>query len=123
MSIRKEEHMKKWRIAAFLLAALVLAACGGTTSGGTGGKAEVVMKNTTFQPGEITVSAGTTVTWTNEDPTAHTVTSGTRDNPTGLFDSGNVGSGQSFSFTFDQPGTYNYFCRIHAGMKGTVIVE
>lgn len=115
--------MKKWRIAAVLLAVLVLAACGGTTTGGAGGKAEVIMKNTTFQPSEITVAAGTTVTWTNEDPAAHTVTSGTRDNPTDLFDSGNVGSGQSFSFTFDTPGTYNYFCRIHPGMKGTVIVE
>jgi amicyanin len=84
--------------------------------------ASVTMRNSTFQPAEITVSAGTTVTWTNEDAVPHTVTSGTRDNPTGSFDA-SVASGGTFSFTFEDPGTYEYHCTIHPGMDGVVIVE
>ncbi len=53
-------------------------------------QAAVVMVNTSFQPKEITVVAGTTVTWTNQDSVAHTVTSGPRDAPTDLFDSGPI---------------------------------
>lgn len=84
---------------------------------------QVAMQNITFQPGEIRVNVETTVTWTNRDGFAHTVTAGTRSNPSGLFDSGNVGGGGVFSFTFQEPGTYNYFCSIHPGMDGVVIVE
>jgi plastocyanin len=123
----------KWMIGLLLIGALMLAACGGTSSGayggGTstgvngGGTAQVVMKNISFQPSQITVATGTTVTWTNEDSVAHTVTSGTRGNPTGLFDSGDIAGGGTFSYTFDQPGTYDYYCRIHQGMNGQVIVQ
>jgi plastocyanin len=87
-----------------------------------GGQAEVAMRNTTFQPEEIAVAPGTTVTWTNEDSLQHTVTSGTRGNPTELFDE-TVPGGGSFSFTFEEPGTYEYFCSIHPGMSGVVVVE
>ncbi|MFW5714162.1 MAG: cupredoxin domain-containing protein [Brevefilum sp.] len=83
---------------------------------------EVVMQGNTFQPQEITISTGTTITWTNEDAVDHTVTSGTRGSPTEMFDA-SVGAGETFSFTFDEPGTYEYFCSIHPGMDGTVIVE
>jgi plastocyanin len=61
--------------------------------------------------------------WTNNDGFAHTVTAGTRDNPADLFDSGNVEAGETFEFTFDEPGTYEYFCSLHPGMDGTVTVE
>ena len=84
---------------------------------------EVVMRNTRFQPQEISVQPGTSVVWTNEDEFGHTVTAGTRDNPSGLFDSGNVPSGGSFEFTFAEPGTYEYFCSFHSGMRGTIVVE
>ncbi len=80
------------------------------------------MQSSTFQPEEITVAPGTTVTWTNEDGFQHTVTSGTRDQPTELFDE-TVAGGGSFSYTFEEPGTYPYFCSIHPGMEGTVVVE
>ncbi|MFO7918742.1 MAG: plastocyanin/azurin family copper-binding protein [Anaerolineae bacterium] len=83
---------------------------------------EVVMRNTAFEPEEITVAPGTTVTWTNEDSFAHTVTAGTRGDPTGMFDE-DVSGGDTFSFTFEEPGTYDYFCRPHSGMDGVVIVE
>jgi plastocyanin len=92
----------------------------GAPAGGEG--VEVVMQNSTFQPAEITVAPGTTVIWTNEDSFAHTVTAGTRGNPTGVFDE-NVSGGGTFSFTFEEPGTYDYFCSIHPGMDGVVTLE
>jgi plastocyanin len=65
--------------------------------------------NGAFQPQAITVTAGETVTWTNPDSVAHTVTSGTADALTNLFDSGSIAAGRSFSFTFTDPGTYQYY--------------
>jgi plastocyanin len=85
-------------------------------------QAQVVMTNNTFQPAQLQVVAGTTVTWTNQDSVPHTVTAGTRNSPSGLFDSGNVDPGGTFSFTFTDPGTYDYFCSIHPNMDGTITV-
>jgi len=82
---------------------------------------EVVMEGNTFQPGEVTVAVGGTVTWINEDSVGHTVTAGTRGSPTGAFDE-SVGAGDSFSYTFEEPGVVEYYCSIHPGMDGTVIV-
>jgi plastocyanin len=56
--------------------------------------------------------------WTNNDNSIHTVTSTTA----GLFDSGNLNAGQSWTYTFQTPGTYQYRCIYHAWMAGTVIV-
>jgi plastocyanin len=65
----------------------------------------------------IEISVGTSVTWTNtEEP--HTVTA--RD---GSFDSDRIPQGESFTHTFDEAGTFEYFCQIHPAMEGTVIVE
>jgi glucose/arabinose dehydrogenase/plastocyanin len=83
---------------------------------------EVEMQNVSFIPDELEIEIGTTVRWTNQENLPHTVTSGTRDNPTTLFDSGNLGAGQSFTFTFNQAGSYNYFCSLHPGMDGVVVV-
>lgn len=68
----------------------------------------------------LVVSVGTTVTWTNNDSAPHTVSS-----TTGVFESGNLNQGQTFSFTFDQAGTFPYFCRIHgaASMSGVIQVQ
>lgn len=110
---------------------LVIAACGdgagqatttpggdATTTPGDAGEAEVVMVNTSFQPDELTVSVGTTVTWTNQDSFAHTTTS-----EDDVWDSGNLAQGESFSFTFEEPGTYPYICQIHPEqMQGTITV-
>lgn len=68
--------------------------------------------------GNITVPAGTTVTWINDGTRTHTATSD--DNAT--FTSGNLAPGQSFSFTFATPGTYTYHCAIHARMKASITV-
>lgn len=82
---------------------------------------EVTMEGNTFQPAEITVAVGGTVTWTNEDAVSHTVTAGTRGNATGEFDE-SVGAGDTFSYTFEEPGVVEYYCSIHPGMDGTLIV-
>jgi plastocyanin len=72
-----------------------------------------------FEPATITVAPGTTVRWTNHGQHRHTVTSDTK-----LFDSGELGPGESYSYTFKDPGTYRYSCRIHPkDMRGTVTVR
>ncbi|VVB57167.1 Plastocyanin [uncultured archaeon] len=63
------------------------------------------------------MAKGAAVTWTNEDSAPHTITSST-----GAFDSGTLQQGQSFSFKFDTPGTYEYHCAIHSRMKGKITV-
>lgn len=79
---------------------------------------EVKISNFSFQPSTIQVKPGTSVNWLQQDNTPHTVTS-----QKGLFDSGNLSKGESFEFTFENAGTYEYDCTIHPSMTGTVIVE
>ncbi len=91
----------------------------GQTPAGTpsAGVTQVAMQNFAFQPATIQVKAGTAVTWTNQDSASHTVTF-----RNGMKDSGMLRQGQSFSYTFTQPGTYAYYCAYHANMAGDVIV-
>jgi manganese oxidase len=70
-----------------------------------------------FSPNPLEVNVGETVTWVNDDSGRHTVTS-----KDGVFDSGIMGKGQSFSYTFDKPGEYPYHCSPHPNMVGTVVV-
>ena len=77
----------------------------------------VNITNHAFDPAQLDVTAGTTVTWTNEDTEAHTVTA---DN--GLFDSGVLEPGQSYSIWLGGSGTVTYHCDIHPDMKGSVVV-
>ena len=81
--------------------------------------------NSCFDPNPVTIAMGGTVTWENTDMAAHTVTSGTAvQGPDGVFDSSlMMANGPSFSHTFDDAGTYDYFCMVHPWMAGTVIVE
>lgn len=75
-----------------------------------------------FVPQEIAIPAGTTVVWTNKDVVQHTVTHKVRTSAQ-LFASPLISPGGSFSFTFDTPGTYAYFCVPHPFMTGTVVVS
>jgi plastocyanin len=77
----------------------------------------VIIKNFAFNPENLTVKVGTTVTWINEDSVNHTVKS-----IDDLFKS-KLESGQSFNYTFNATGTYNYICDIHPNMQGNIIVE
>jgi plastocyanin len=80
--------------------------------------AEVKIDNFTFAPQRITVKAGTTVTWTNDDDIPHTVASKTK-----LFKSKALDTGDKFSFTFTTPGAFEYFCSLHPHMTATIVVE
>ena len=93
-------------------------------SSGAGSGPTCSQSNNCFDPNVINVTPGTTVEWKNNDKVSHTVTSGTpSDNQTGtIFDSSLIAAGKDFSFTFNDPGTYNYFCQVHPWMTGQVIV-
>lgn len=82
------------------------------------GPGEVYIKDLAFNPSTIFVSANTTVTWTNKDGVSHTVTSNS-----GVFDSGTILQGKTYSFQFTNPGSYPYHCTIHPSMTGTVVVN
>ena len=72
-----------------------------------------------YAPSPSTVSSGTLVNWTNDDNTVHTVTSA---NLPPIFDSEIMPPGKKYTFTFDSPGSYDYFCLLHPFMTGQVIV-
>ena len=77
-----------------------------------------------FIPSPVTIPIGGTVTWDNSDNAAHTATAGSAaDGPSGVWDSSLIMAGGSFSFTFDEAGSYDYFCMVHPWMAGLVIVE
>jgi plastocyanin len=87
-----------------------------------------------FNPSTTTVPVGTTVTWRNDEPITHTVTSGRYEGvdkttglrseqyPDGAFNAKLQGKGKTFSFTFTKPGSYTYYCDIHQGMNATIVV-
>jgi len=83
------------------------------------GKAvEIKIDNFSFAPGTLTVAAGTTVTWTNQDDIPHTAVS-----TDGVFKSKVMDTDEKFSYTFTKPGTFPYFCSIHPKMTGTIVVQ
>jgi len=80
--------------------------------------------NKCWLPAEISIGVGETVTWSNDDTAAHTVTSGSAvDGPDGNFDSSLFLAGTTFSWKADTAGEFPYFCMVHPWMAGTVIVE
>ncbi len=120
--------MKKPTATLVLLGALALVgACSAEgeaapTSSGESGPA-VTTKLLAFEPEELTVKAGTTVTFTNGDRAPHTATA-----DGDQFDTGNIAPGASGTITLSQPGTFRFFCRLHGsaggqGMSGTVTVQ
>jgi plastocyanin len=134
-------------MASAAVAVALLAACGGddgdndatnstasqaTETTNKAGGNEVTMRLIAFRPANLTVAPATTVTWRQTDAGSHTVTSGTveqggagvTERPDGRFDSGELGTDETFEFTFAEPGTYQYFCSIHpATMRGEVQVN
>jgi plastocyanin len=79
----------------------------------------VNISNFSFQPALLEVTTGTRVTWTNHDSTPHTVTSTDK-----RFDSSSgLDTNDQYSYVFDKPGTYEYFCSLHPMMVGKVVVS
>lgn len=101
---------------ALLLAALILFVLGSIEMARAATHA-VAIADFAFSPPILTITAGDTVTWMNEDQAVHTATSAT-----GAFDSGDLAQGASFSFTFTTPGTYAYLCSPHPDMTGQIVV-
>jgi amicyanin len=91
-----------------------------TPARNAGPAVKVSIENFVFEPKELVVAAGTTVTWVNADDVPHTVTS-TASPP--LFDSRTMRAEGTFSFEFKAAGTYDYFCKVHPEMTGKVIVK
>jgi plastocyanin len=80
--------------------------------------------NECWSPADITINAGDTVHWMNVDTAAHTVTGGSpADGPSGVFDSSLVMADATYEFTFDEAGSYDYFCMVHPWMVGTISVN
>jgi len=79
---------------------------------------QVVIENFQFNPPTLTVPVGTTVTWVNHDRDEHTVTSSTR-----LFSSAGLDPNETYSYRFDAPGTYAYFCALHPHMTAQIVVQ
>ena len=150
--MRTVSTKSRWGVAAAVVLPAVLltgAGCGpaatppgaaatvetGGSTGGTGGTGGTVsLKSLDFLPESVTVQAGTRVTWRNEEPITHTVTSGevtgidatsglrSGEKPDHRFDARLPERGSVFSHTFAEPGTYPYYCDIHRGMNATVVV-
>jgi plastocyanin len=124
---------KRFAALPLVVAALLLPGCGGgggsdsTSSESSSGTASapsasadaVTIADYTYEPAQLTVPAGTTVEFTNEDSTPHTATS----KQSGAFDTGSIDTGKSAKVTLKEPGTYAYFCAFHPFMKGTITVE
>ena len=80
--------------------------------------------NECYLPDTVSINAGDTVIWSNTDTAAHTVTSGSPTNgPDGVFDSSLFMAGATFEVTFDDSGSYDYFCMVHPWMQGNVQVS
>ena len=79
----------------------------------------VAIKEFAFAPGNVTIKVGATITWTNSDQDPHTVTSSGTGGP---LKSPTLNTGDSYKYTFDKPGRYDYLCTIHPFMTATVVV-
>lgn len=123
-----------------LVAGFLFGACssseGASVEQQSGTTASVDIDTFVFRPGTLTVPEGTTVRWTDGDDILHTATSGTQKGdsipgvsegeaarPDGTFDLQLDGEGTVATFTFEEPGTYDYFCSVHAAMTGRIVVE
>jgi plastocyanin len=111
-------HVTSRRRRTWLCAVLLIAAIGSGLASARAEDAMVKIDNFTFAPSTLTVKAGTNVTWRNEDDIPHTVASSAR-----LFKSKALDTDDGFSFTFNDVGTYEYFCSLHPHMKATIVVE
>lgn len=118
--------MKRWAVAAIAVSALAAAvALASLYEPAPIVTVEIVNEGTTpdeatYAPAAITVQQRTTVVWKNTDASAHTVTSRS---PSAAFDSGVMIPGAEFEFTFEDSRAFEYYCKIHPMMTGSVLVQ
>ena len=115
--------MKKITLFLVLSLSLLIPACGGATPSAespapatSGEQVEVTIEGFAFQPATLTVAKGSVVTWVNKDSVAHTVAIAATESP-------RLNKGDSWSYTFDVAGTFDYICGIHPSMKGQIVVQ
>jgi plastocyanin len=115
----------KTKLSLILLALILLAACGpkaGSTPAGPlppiqSGEAKVSIANFAFDPAILTITTGSTVTWTNNDTVSHNIAA-----DDGSWGSNSLAKGDTFSYTFTQAGIFSYHCGVHPSMKATITV-
>jgi len=113
-----------WSLGIATVAILILMAAGSRISASAVAQASkpaetaVKIDNFIFSPNPLTVSAGTTIRWTNRDDIPHNVVSDDKS-----FKSKVLDTDETFAYTFTKPGTYTYFCSIHPKMTGKVVVQ
>jgi amicyanin len=113
----KEVKMGNIGLISFLIIAVLASGCTSGPKTQTQPANTVEIKGLAFNPDNITIAKGTTVTWINRDSVEHTVTGDGND-----LDSPILSQGQTYNFTFNETGTFEYQCHIHPTMKGKVIV-
>jgi plastocyanin len=108
--------------AGVLLLVATIAAAPATQSGPTTQSSSPVVSidNFNFTPKVLTIAPGTTVTWINHDDVPHTATAKGKSH---AFDSNPLDTDEKFTFTFTTAGTYDYYCKVHPHMTGTIIVK
>lgn len=114
--------MKRVTALLALLSLTFVAACEGGSTSPSGEPAppsegaEVIIEGFAFQPPTLTIARGSVVTWVNQDSVAHTVVMAGNESP-------RLNKGDSWSYTFDIEGTFDYICGLHPSMKGQITVE
>jgi plastocyanin len=103
------------RMSAVLAAVMLILA--GSTPTTRAAVQPVSIAGFSFNPATLSITVGDSVTWTNTDPVAHTITS-----DTSIWNSGPLSQSGTFQHTFTQPGIFLYFCSIHSTMRGTILV-
>jgi plastocyanin len=109
---------RKICVAAAVAAALLAATSTFPAASAQAADTNIIIDQYTFTPQRVTVKAGTTVAWINDDEIPHTVASSTK-----VFKSKALDTSDQFSFTFTTPGAYQYFCSMHPYMTGAIVVE
>ena len=119
MQLPKAPELVVTGLAAVLLVGSAAGLANSAPNAGPAAPGEVNIQGFSFGPADLTVDAGATITWTNLDSADHTVTQ------TGglVFKSPDLATDDTFEVTFEEAGTYQYICKFHPAMRGTITVE
>ena len=110
---------RSW-VVTFAMGLLVAGSLSAAPKSDDGKTHKVTIKNLKYDPPKLQIKPGETVIWTNKDDNNHTVTP---DDAKAFDSSDNLGTGDTFSHTFDKPGKFGYHCKYHPRMKGLITVS